>query len=265
MLADRLPRTAIVGRGRAGSALLGALLELGVDTKSMAGRSIGEEPVPGFVATADLLILAVADAAIAGTAGALAASLPVASTGIAFHLSGAVDSSLLAPLQLSGYRTASWHPMQTFTGSMSGLSAFQGIVVGMEGEEEALRLGERLAESLGARGVRIPSSGKALYHLAAALAANGLTALLSAAKDSLLAAGVPESEWVRALAPLANRALSAAFEDGPANALTGPVARGDEATIAAHRRALAARFPERLALYDELVREQRRLLRARLP
>ncbi|MBK6404306.1 MAG: DUF2520 domain-containing protein [Holophagales bacterium] len=110
-------------------------------------------------------------------------------------------------------------------------------------------------------GIPSPSRpGSALYHLAAALGANGLTGLVAASRDALVGAGLTPGDALGALGPLLRSALEEALRLGPEAALTGPVARGDEATLERHRRALLAWDAGRVALHEALLREQRRLV-----
>ena len=57
--------------------------------------------------------------------------------------------------------------------------------------------------------------------------------------------------------PLVRQTVENVAELGPEAALTGPVARGDESTVAAQRAAVEETAPELLALFDELVRRTR--------
>ena len=52
---------------------------------------------------------------------------------------------------------------------------------------------------------------------------------------------------------------------GPDRALTGPIARGDEATVARQREAIADRAPELLAMFDALADATRDLAGRKTP
>ena len=217
------------------------------------------EALPGDTRT---LVVAVPDQAIGTVAERLAASgasLPR----IALHLSGALDASALETLRARGAAVGSCHPLQTFPDAEVPPDAFEGITFGLEGDAPAVAAGRALASVLGARSVAVPAGAKALWHLAAVLAGNGTIALVGAALDAMRAAGLGDEDALLALGPLARRSLEGALGVGPAAALTGPVARGDEATLERHRAAIAAWDPSRLALYEALVAEQRRLVARR--
>ncbi|HEU5422739.1 MAG TPA: DUF2520 domain-containing protein, partial [Nitrolancea sp.] len=92
---------------------------------------------------------------------------------------------------------------------------------------------------------------RGIYHAALARAANHLVTLVVEATDMLNAAGVADP--ARMLGPLLAASLENSLALGPA-ALTGPVARGDAETVAAHIAAIKATAPEALAAYLALAR-----------
>ncbi|MEO0602892.1 MAG: DUF2520 domain-containing protein [Myxococcota bacterium] len=98
-----------------------------------------------------------------------------------------------------------------------------------------------------------------LYHAAAVIAGNLVTVLLDEAATVLEHAGVPRATAFEVLQPLAARSVANAHQ-GIRRALTGPIARDDEETIEAHRRALSARHPAALPVYDAVVRRAKRLV-----
>ena len=261
MIADEtLPtRVAILGAGRLGGALARALEVAGAEVTLVSGRRTERAP------DAPLLLLAVPDQALSEVAARLASAEPAARAGVALHLAGALDSSVLAPLARRGFSVGSCHPIQTFPRADLPPGAFAGVTFGVEGDPEAVRAGRALARAVGGRSVEIRAESKPLWHLAAVLAGNGAVALVGAARDAMRAAGLSEREALDALAPLATRSLEGAFANGPEAALTGPVARGDWSTVERHRAAIASWDPARRALYDALVEEQKRLVASRTP
>lgn len=261
----------VVGLGRLGSALARALEDEGGRIERLPGRAAADNPglVAGALArcgTGALLLLAVRDEEVGTLAERVAAALPRPASGrAALHLSGALGLDVLAPLALRGLPPGSCHPLQTFPGSSSDASRFRGAAFAVDGDGAALGEAERLARTLGGRPFSISRERRALYHLAASLSANGLTALVGVARDALVASGLDAPAALGALAPLLRAALEEALGRGPEDALTGPVARGDEATIARHRRALLAWDARRAALLEALLREQRGLAAGRAP
>ena len=111
---------------------------------------------------------------------------------------------------------------------------------------DALAFASELAEALGMRPFVVPEERRAAYHAAAAMASNFLIALQESAAGLLKEAGIEDAREL--LTPLVLTTAANWAEHGDA-ALTGPIARGDEATIARHLEALArdgARAPSAL-------------------
>ena len=178
---------------------------------------------------------------------------------VALHHSGSLGPEAIGPLSSRGFATGSCHPLQTFTGSPSDAGRFEGIAFAVDGEGAGRATAHLLARALGGRPVPVPSGARGLYHLAASLGANGLTGLIGASRDALVAAGFDGAEALAALGPLLRTALEEALRLGPEASLTGPAARGDEATLERQRRALERWDASRSALLEALLREQTRL------
>ncbi len=233
----------LVGPGRLGrSAAL--LLERGGHRVRLVGRGAAIPPAP-------LTWLTVPDRAI----GAVAAAVPLG--GVVLHASGATDLAPLRPHRPAG----SLHPLMTFPGPEVGLPPTDPPPpAAVAGDPEAVAAALGLAEALGWEPFAVPGDRR-LYHAAAVVAGNQATALLGMAAELLAAAGVPIADAPRLLAPLALSSIRNAAASSPARALTGPVARGDEAVLAAHRAAIAAHDAELAAHYDALTDLTRRLLR----
>jgi predicted short-subunit dehydrogenase-like oxidoreductase (DUF2520 family) len=215
---------AIVGGGRMGRALTAALGAAGVPVTGPHGR--------GFAgAGADAVLLCVPDGQIAAAAGAVAPGPLVG------HCSGATGLDVLAP-----HEAFALHPLMTIT-QRGG--EFRGAGAAVAGSSDrALALATDLARALGMRPFEIADEDRAAYHAGAAMASNFLVALESAAER---VAGIDRE----LLAPLARAAVETWAAEGDA-ALTGPIARGDRATVQRHRVALAESAPELVRLYDAL-------------
>ncbi|MFI2335664.1 Rossmann-like and DUF2520 domain-containing protein [Nocardia rhamnosiphila] len=270
----------IVSAGRVGSAL-GAALEraghvvFGVAAISDASVRRAQSrlpesqilPVEEVAARSELLILAVPDAELAGLVRGLASSGTVRPGTIVAHTSGANGIGVLAPLREAGALPLAVHPAMTFTGHDEDLSRLANACFGITAADE---IGYAIAQSLviemGGEPVRVAEEHRTLYHAALAHGSNHLVTLVLDAVEALRQAlagpgllgqqtvddqpgGLPE----RLLAPLASAALDNALRRGQA-ALTGPVARGDTAAVAAHLEALTAADPEIAAGYRALSR-----------
>jgi len=235
-----LDSIAVIGAGRLGSALAAALRAAGLSVAGPLGRSPD-------VSGASLVLLCVPDGQIA----AAAAAIPDAP--LVGHCSGATT---LEPL---GDREAfSLHPLMTVpAGSPPGV--FAGATAAVEGSSpRALAAAEALAEHLGMRPMRVAPEDRAAYHAAASIASNFLVTLEAAAERLAGTAGVDRA----ALAPLVRAAVDTWVELGGERALTGPIVRGDEATVERQRAALLERTPELAPLFDALADATRALARS---
>ena len=239
---DRKPseppqRCAVVGAGRLGHALAAALRRAGVEVEGPLRR--GEQP------TAQVVLLCVPDDEIAAAAAAIDAPL-------VGHCSGATTLEVLGDR-----RGFSLHPLMTVPAG--GDASFEGAGAAVAGSDaEALAIARGLATALGMRPVHVADEDRAAYHAAASLAANFLVTLEGAAERLAAPAGVERARRVpRARAARANWA-----EQGAEPAHTRPVARGDEATIARQRSAIAERAPDLLDTFDALVAASRVLAAA---
>jgi len=260
---DRIPITvsscAIVGAGRLGTALAAALRATGLEIEGPLGR--GADP-----RGAGAILLCVPDGEIAAAAAAIAPGVPVG------HCSGATGLDVLA-----GHDAFGLHPLMTVphdreaakTASRAprgrnpqegmprdGEPFFAGAGAAVAGSSpRALAIAHELAARLGMRPFTVADEDRAAYHAAASMAANFLVTLEGAAERLAGTAGVDRD----LLAPLVRAAVETWVRLGAEDALTGPIARGDEATIERQRAAIAERTPDLLPLYEEMVGATRTL------
>jgi predicted short-subunit dehydrogenase-like oxidoreductase (DUF2520 family) len=252
----------LVGPGRAGKAFGrswisagGRILEVVARTpedarKGAAAIGGGAPRILGKArCRGDVLAIAVPDDAVAQVAQALSSRFRGK---LAFHLSGALPAAVLAPLKPSGAALASLHPARVFTGAAG--ETWKGAFVALEGEAGACAQAERIVAAVGGIPRRVSSTTKPLYHAAAAIAAGGTASLVALATRVWQDAGIPAHEARPALAALAGQAAAAVGRRGFDAGLTGPVARRDLGTLAAHADALSSRR-ELLDLYAILARE----------
>lgn len=257
-------RAAFSGYGAVGRALALALREAGVEVAAVAappgGRGEEDARRDGMAVTGagslpldpDLIVLAVPDDAIAPAAGRLAERLrgehrkgpgervPLeAHHPLAIHLSGRLGLAPLAPLAEAGWRTAAWHPVQSFTRG-AGPEKFAGITIGITAGEGAGRDAGALAALVGARALTVREEDRPRYHHACVLAANFLPLLLALGARRLegiveeKGEGEGEGEGARVLLPLVRGMVDNMRESGPAAAVTGPVARDDLEAVLSH-------------------------------
>lgn len=188
---------------------------------------------------ASRILIAVPDTAIAQIVAVLAAS-DVEPGGLALHTSGARDMEDFAPLQAAGYRCGTLHPLQTIATPEQGCAVLQGATFAISGDAPALEWARSITSLLHGRAVVVPPDHRPLYHAAAVMASNYSIAFLDAA--SLLmaqATNTTPGEALRMIEPLTRASINNAFAHGTAEALTGPIERGNIDTVVLHLQALA--------------------------
>jgi predicted short-subunit dehydrogenase-like oxidoreductase (DUF2520 family) len=215
----------VIGAGRAGSALAARLRERGAAVRTRRGRAWDTDG-------AELVLLCVPDGAIAEVAQQIEPGPWVA------HVSGATPLVALDPHR----RRFSLHPLQTLTRAR-GPEQLDGAWAAITAEtDDAREAALELAAVLGLEPFHLPDGDRPLYHAGAVVASNYLVTLHAAAAELLAAAGAPPE----ALVPLMRRTIENDFE------LTGPIARGDWATVEAHLAVIRERRPALEALYRTL-------------
>jgi predicted short-subunit dehydrogenase-like oxidoreductase (DUF2520 family) len=234
-----LDSIAVVGAGRLGTALAAALRAAGLDVRGPLGR--GEPP-----GDAGIVLLCVPDAEIA----AAAATIPPGP--LVGHCSGATGLDILTGREAFGL-----HPLMTVAAGADP-AVLQGAGAAIAGTSpRALAIAMALAKAAGMTPTSVSDVDRAAYHAAASIASNFLVALEGAAERIAATANVDREMLV----PLARAAVENWASRGAVNALTGPIARGDEATVARQRAAVAERAPDLLPLFDALADATRALAR----
>jgi predicted short-subunit dehydrogenase-like oxidoreductase (DUF2520 family) len=266
----------ILGAGRLGVSLGAALARRGwtpmavVDRDGRAARE-GRRLIGGgrastaaaaAAAARGPLIIAVPDGEVRRAASELARAGGPWPERAVFHTSGILPAAVLAPLARLGARTASLHPIQTFPRRDTPGSVFTGISWGLEGDGAAIETGRAIVRSLRGHILLLSAENKVLYHAACALASNALVALEWTAENVLSEAGIAADAAAAALAPLVQGTLQNVKTLGPAGALTGPVLRGDVATVRKHLEALKGE-PEAREIYAALAKNVLRLAEKR--
>lgn len=170
---------------------------------------------------------------------------------IVFHTSGLLSSEALRSLKNRGAKVASFHPIQSFAKKNTPPSHFQGVYFGLEGDQKALAAARKIVADLGGHPIMISAGTKALYHAASSVASNFLVVILDTASKLLHQAGISRKTASRLLFPLVEGTLQNVKKIDIRPSLTGPVLRGDTATVRAHLRALR-RFPKYSRAYRAL-------------
>jgi predicted short-subunit dehydrogenase-like oxidoreductase (DUF2520 family) len=236
-----LDSIAVVGPGRLGTALAAALRAAGLTVHGPLGRG---EPLGDPTA----VLLCVPDGEIAAAADAIEPGPLVG------HCSGATGLDVL----LVRHEAFALHPLMTVPAGAPP-TVFAGAGAAIAGSTpRALAVAEALARAAGMTPTRVAEADRAAYHAAASIASNFLITLEGAAERLAATAGVERA----LLAPLVRAAVENWAAEGAAAALTGPIARGDEATVARQRDAVAERTPDLLTLFDVLADATRALAAA---
>jgi len=257
------PDIAIVGCGKVGTSLAfflsGAGYRIsGFFSKTMASAEnaarLVDGPEPGRAAweitrEADVVLITTPDDVIADACRSIAEHDGFRKNAAVLHCSGALPSTILAPARKTGALTASMHPLQSFAAARTDINPFDGINMAVEGDGPAVAIATRMAQDLGATVHAIKTEGKTLYHAAAVAASNYLVTILDLALKMLQAAGMEPAAGFTILKPLIEGTLSNIEKIGIPDALTGPIARGDVDTVAAHIEHIVAQIPELKALY----------------
>lgn len=250
-----LERIRIVGTGQAGRAM-GRILARAGFALTVSGRTPERErDAVRFIGAgaagagpADLVFLAVPDDRIEEAAS----GLKDVRGAIVAHLSGSLSSEVLAPLRAAGARTGALHPLRSFADPAAAAEAFAGTFCAVEGD--AADELEGLVRRIGGVPLRVRPEAKALYHAGAVFASNYLVAILEAALRLFESAGVPRAEALPALVVLSRGTLENVARIGIPAALSGPVERGDAATVRRHAEALRSRAPGLAGIYADLAR-----------
>jgi predicted short-subunit dehydrogenase-like oxidoreductase (DUF2520 family) len=190
---------------------------------------------------ADAVMFAVGDDQIEPACAALAAAVGQehALDGVlVFHCSGALSSAALQAAARQGALTASVHPVRSFADPERVARDFAGTWCGLEGDARALALLAPALAAIGAQAVPIDAKAKTVYHAASVFASNYLVTVLDTALRAYQAAGIPQQVARELARPLALETLDNVFRLGPRAALSGPIARGDFATVARQQAAL---------------------------
>lgn len=290
---SKQPGVAIIGAGRLGSALALALHQSGYAIVALVARrkeharrasralsthtlALGAAQLDSLPDT-DLLLITTPDDQIAEVATRLAqvfaardahnkgASRHRRRARVALHASGALVSDALAPLGAHAFSLGSLHPLVSITGAASGAEHLRGAFYCLEGEARARAAAKEIVRALDGRSFSIAARDKPLYHAAAVMSAGHMVALFSLATEMLVGCGLSPRRASRVLLPLAASTLeNLARAKLSADALTGPFARADVATLRRHLAVLREfDMNETLPVYVALGRHALRLARAR--
>jgi predicted short-subunit dehydrogenase-like oxidoreductase (DUF2520 family) len=273
----------IVGAGNLGTALALTLPSAGCEVKFIAvrdsrnrrhARALARKVKARMVEVGkrkldtDLVWIAVPDDAIAGMASTLASAQEWKGR-IVIHSSGALTSEELTPLRKKGARIASAHPMMTFVrGSVPNMA---GVAFAVEGDSVAVRATRKIVERLGGNSFPIRKQNKVLYHAFGSFASPLVIALMASLEQVAQAAGVKRRDIKRVMLPLLLQTLTNYVHGDATSAFSGPLVRGDVATVRKHLQELK-KVPQAREVYVALAKaavkslpvKDRKALRAEL-
>lgn len=242
-------RVGVIGPGRAGTGLALAWARAGHEVR-LHGRRARPVPAPLILTTgpadvpppwidwATVIVCAVPDDAIAPLARVWAEAGAVRSFQVVLHLSGSRDRTALEPLLDCGAALGSLHPLQTLVEPERAPEHLRGAWAAVEGDPRAVEMAERLAHDIGLHPFRLRPEAKALYHAGAVFASNYFVVVEAIAQQLLERAGLERENAWAALVPLVRGTFDNLTRGAPAEALTGPVVRGDVVTVERHLTAL---------------------------
>ncbi|MFZ2054026.1 MAG: Rossmann-like and DUF2520 domain-containing protein [Candidatus Aminicenantales bacterium] len=258
-------KIAIIGAGRLGTSLGRALAKKGhkitaltcrrkasaAESRAIVGQGRALTDNAAAARMARVIFLCLPDEVIPGVASRLARSRVDWSGKTVFHTSGLLPARVLDPLQERGAAIASFHPVQSFPSKTMRPAHFRGISFGLEGDRNAVALASAFVRRLGGRAVIIPEEAKSFYHAAFSFAGNFFVVLLNVASCLLKEAKIPGDKAAGMLLPLLQGTLRNVKEFNIAASLTGPLVRGDAASVKAHLEALE-RWPRYAEVYRKL-------------
>lgn len=255
----------IIGAGRLGTSLGRALARRGHDIRALAcrrkesalesraiiGRGLALTDNAAASRMGTVIFLCLPDEELPRVVSRLARRRVDWKGKTVFHTSGLLPSRVLEPLRKRGALVASFHPGQAFPGKKTRPAQFRGVPFGLEGDRKAVAFARVLARQLGGKPFLIREEAKPFYHAAFSFAGNFAVVLLDAAAELLGRAGIPRDRAVRILLPILQGTLRNVKKLDTIGALTGPLVRGDTASVGAHIKALR-RLPHYAKAYREL-------------
>ncbi len=260
-----MKRIAIIGAGNVGKVMGVALKQKGYPLvaafcRTALSRGTAEqvlqcpvyEDMAQTAAKGDIVFITTPDQVIEEVCTKIAAAGGFCPGQVVLHTSGAHSSMILAAAQEQGAHILSFHPLQTFPGLEVGLQSLPGTFFTVEGDEAGLNPATELISAMGGKIISIPTEMKPLYHAAACIACNYLVSLFDMALKMYEMMDIPREKAMEALSPLIQGTMRNVASLGPQQALTGPIARGDAATIASHLEKMEQHCPELISNYQGL-------------
>ncbi|MBN2331890.1 MAG: DUF2520 domain-containing protein [Deltaproteobacteria bacterium] len=260
---------AFIGMGRVGSALAVLLERAGFSVaavcdrnqekldraaKELTGSPLCTTDPTAAAAAAQVVFLTTQDRFIETVCCQLAAAGAIRASQLFAHASGSLTAIVLHSAAAEGAKTFSLHPLQSIADPAAAIRVLPGSYYCFEGDDGAYSLAVRLVAALDGHLLRIAAADKPLYHAAAVVASNFFIALEYLAISMMEQVGADPQSAREMLLPLIRGSLENLAQSGPVEALTGPIVRGDNETIAGHLRALEEKMPHYVGIYKGMAR-----------
>jgi predicted short-subunit dehydrogenase-like oxidoreductase (DUF2520 family) len=275
-------KVAIIGAGRVGGAVGHLLAKAGwritaVVTRSTAsagraaafiGSGVPMTDASQAASGADIVFITTPDGAIRHVCSGIAEGGGFRPGDLVVHMSGAHSMELLDAAKGAGAHRAVIHPLQSIPSMEQGTRNIPGSFFRIEADPDALQTARALVQTLGGSELALPKwspdrESAALYHAGAVAVSNYLVALIDYGLRFYQALGAGRQDALKAVLPLIKGTLGNIETFGTTAALTGPIARGDAATVKGHVEAMRLRAPELLPLYRELAKQTIAIARER--
>lgn len=267
----RRPTTiAIIGAGKVGSVLGKVLVQRGAKIVAVVSRSLSSAQKAGrflgcrnastslsaIPVNTDFILIATPHAAVEQVALDLSRTSHLDFNNLAVcHASGMLTAGVLEPVRRRGTTVFSFHPLQTFPRDFPVskiVPTALGIYYGVDGTAEGIRMARRLARMLEGKVIIIPPERRAFYHAACVLASNHLATMLSILEGMFGTLKTSEKNFFPVFEPIILATLRNIKSTSPAEALSGPVARGGVETVADHFRAIKSDSPQLIPYFARL-------------
>lgn len=234
---------------------IGCILNKNLDSAFDARKFIGSgEIAQEFhdLRASDVWLIATPDDVISDSCGKLAATGLLREGNLVFHTSGALTSANLGPAWASRAMTASLHPIKSFVDTKSSVKSFEGTYCTFEGGEEAKEILQPAVEAIKGNFLSIKAENKPLYHAGTTILCNYLCALVDFGLTALEESGVAKEQAIDAVEPILRETMENVLELGGAEALTGPIARGDVETVRKQSAAIRKKLPSHINVFNIL-------------
>lgn len=159
---------------------------------------------------------------------------PFVSGKIIVHCSGLHSSKIFSDVGTADCSAYSIHPLCAISSKENSYHLLADTLFTIEGDTTHISTIQQMFKEMGNRTCVISAENKAKYHAAASLASNHMTAVFYMAEKLFMECGFSEKEARAELYGLAKGNLENIHMQGCIESLTGPIERGDVATVEKH-------------------------------